>query len=188
MPESFVTVATFETPMEAQLARNQLDEEGIDAFLEGAETVVMFTNLGGAMGGVKLQVAAEDARRAQAILGQRLQSPDKPVRDDYGLDREASKTAIRARAFDVDEEEEELPESAADATARRAWRAAVIGLLVFPPLLHVYSLWQLLQIPAAEDQLSDAGKRRLYAAVALDAIVFGAAALLWFGLLRGVIR
>jgi hypothetical protein len=207
MPESFVTVATFEKAAEAQLARNRLEEEGIDAFLEGAETAVMFAN----PGGVKLQVAAEDEDRARAILGQRRNWPDKPERDDYGLDREASKTAIRGRRFepvqddygldkeasktairgrpfDVEDEEEDLPESPADATARRAWRSAVIGLLICPPTLQVYSLWQLLQIPGEEGPLSDTGKRSLYLAIALDAMVFGAVALLWLGLLRGMIR
>jgi Putative prokaryotic signal transducing protein len=207
MPESFITVATFEKAAEAQLARNQLAEEGIDAFLEGAETAVMFVS----PGGVKLQVATDDELRARAILGQRRKWPEKPVHDDYGLDKEVSKTAIRgrrfepgrdddsqdkvtsktgirARPFDVDDEDEELPESAADATARRAWRSAVIGLLIFPPILHVYSLWQLLQIPAEEGPLSDVGKRSLCLAVALDAAVFGTMALIWIGLVRGLIR
>jgi hypothetical protein len=45
MSESFVTVATFETPAEAQLARNRPEEEGIDLVLTDVETAPRSTGL-----------------------------------------------------------------------------------------------------------------------------------------------
>jgi hypothetical protein len=63
MPENFVTVATYTLPYEAELARNLLGAEGIAAFVSG--------DLSGGLlptGEIRLQVAAEDAQRATAVL------------------------------------------------------------------------------------------------------------------------
>jgi hypothetical protein len=64
------TVATFGTTEEAHLASSVLQDAGIESFLEG-------TNFAGALGlpgsmmcEVKLQVAEEDAQRAEEIIGQ----------------------------------------------------------------------------------------------------------------------
>jgi hypothetical protein len=47
-----------------------------------------------------------------------------------------------------------------DARAQRAWRAAVVGLLVFPPLLNLYSAWILLELAFRDHPLSPGGSRR----------------------------
>ena len=46
-----------------------------------------------------------------------------------------------------------------DAMALRAFRAAVIGLLICPPLLNFYSAWLLLRISIDERPLSARGIR-----------------------------
>ena len=51
-----------------------------------------------------------------------------------------------------DSDDEEEPE--ADRTVDRAWRATIFGLIFFPPLLHIYSLWLVGQLMSSESPLS----------------------------------
>jgi hypothetical protein len=62
------TVATFQNTAEAELAKEQLELEGVKAFVVGAVTahVMPFLSHGGA---VVLQVATEDLTQAREILG-----------------------------------------------------------------------------------------------------------------------
>ncbi len=66
--DELVTVATFMDVPEAQLAKERLESEGIEAFVPDA--------LGGGVmpflaqsSGVRVQVKAQDAARAREILG-----------------------------------------------------------------------------------------------------------------------
>src|SRR4051812_5239965 len=82
MTDDLMTVASFGSPVEAQIARNRLEAEGIPAVLgdDGAVNMLGFTT--GALGAVKLLVASADVRRAREILA----DPGQPA-DDYGADR-----------------------------------------------------------------------------------------------------
>ena len=60
-----VTVASFSTALHAHLARLRVEAEGIQCFIADEHIVGAF---GAAVGGVKLQVEADDAERATAIL------------------------------------------------------------------------------------------------------------------------
>ncbi len=64
-----VTIATFPDGPEAQLARERLELEGITAFVldDGAAGVMPYMTP--ATGGVRLQVAPADERKAREILG-----------------------------------------------------------------------------------------------------------------------
>jgi hypothetical protein len=182
MDEPVTTVATFSTPVEAELARNRLEEKGIAASVADAETAGMLFALGGALGGVKVQVAESDAARARAVLASREGRSALSDNDDYGLE-ERVKAGRRARLrhspVKADEEDEDEPvESDADAIAARAWRSAVIGLLMLPPLLHFYSAWLLFQLPWARGVLSHAGRRNVVLAAVLDLLVLAALLLL----------
>ncbi|MEQ9066942.1 MAG: DUF2007 domain-containing protein, partial [Gimesia chilikensis] len=64
MSNDFITIATTSTPTEASLIRNQLEAEGIRVYLSDEEAVGMAWYLGNALGGIKVQVASEDADRA----------------------------------------------------------------------------------------------------------------------------
>ena len=68
MAERLVTVRSFWTEVEAHLAKNRLEAEGIPAFLADETTVSTAWHLGNAVGGVKLQVAEPDAERATVVL------------------------------------------------------------------------------------------------------------------------
>ncbi len=63
-----VTVGTFTGPIEAHLAKGRLEAEGIPAFLAHEHHIWANWVFSQALGGVKLQVVAENAARAEAIL------------------------------------------------------------------------------------------------------------------------
>src|SRR5262245_5852489 len=69
--DDLVTVATFRTAPEAELAKTALDAEGIESFIADAETVTMDWLLGIAVGDVKIQVARSVAERAREYLARR---------------------------------------------------------------------------------------------------------------------
>lgn len=60
-----VTVITFNNIVEAQMAKNVLELEGIQCFLENEN---MNTLYGNALGGVTLKVAGTDLQKAKDIL------------------------------------------------------------------------------------------------------------------------
>lgn len=64
----WVTLETFWSVEEAQLALGFLEVEGIPCQLEGVAVVGNLWHLANATGGVKLQVAREEAERAAALL------------------------------------------------------------------------------------------------------------------------
>jgi hypothetical protein len=67
-----------------------------------------------------------------------------------------------------------------DEMANRAWRAAIIGLIVFPPLLHFYSLVLLLSMAGSTEKPSSSAARKMYGALAIDLVVVGVVGLvLW---------
>ncbi len=68
MPSELVPVMRFATAPEAELARNALAEAGIQALLEGDQTVAMAWHLSNAVGGIKLLVAFPYAARARKLL------------------------------------------------------------------------------------------------------------------------
>ncbi len=63
-----VTVATFNTVMEAELAKTMLQAEGIEAFVADAHTISVNPLYSNALGGVKIQVAARDLEQARILL------------------------------------------------------------------------------------------------------------------------
>ena len=66
-----VTVETFTSPWEAQLARAALEAEGIDAVIADEHFLRLYGALTGTLGGVRLQVRPEDAARATDLLRNR---------------------------------------------------------------------------------------------------------------------
>ena len=68
-PDDLVTVASFPDVPEAQLAKERLELEGIQAFVVDALTAGVMPYLTGSTGGVRLQVTSKDAERAREVLG-----------------------------------------------------------------------------------------------------------------------
>jgi hypothetical protein len=63
-PEGLVTVARFESPVEAQIAKGMLESAGVECFLVGENV----NNLLQAAFRVRLQVRAEDEAAARELL------------------------------------------------------------------------------------------------------------------------
>jgi hypothetical protein len=68
MPERFVTVATYGLPLEAEMAKNLLEAEGIACFLQGDLAAGVFVGNSDLGGLIRLQVNDRDAPRAAGIL------------------------------------------------------------------------------------------------------------------------
>jgi hypothetical protein len=68
MPGSSLVVATFTLPTEAEMARELLESNGIDALVRDAGLVGVHPWLSNAVGGVKLVVSSDDAELAREIL------------------------------------------------------------------------------------------------------------------------
>lgn len=167
-----ITIATFDTPEEANVARNRLDAEGIVVFLADEVAVGMAWHLGTAIGGVKLRVAEGDVGRAIAVL--------KAPRSTSNAGDSSDGDELDGRSERETEEGEEEGTSFRHETVARAFRAAVIGLFFVPLLL--YSVWLLVHVVFAPDPLSPADRRRVLATLLID--LFGTAiALLLYGLL-----
>lgn len=66
--EPFVTIAEFALPTDVAVARGLLESEGIECRLQDELTVQVYNLYSNAIGGVKLQVRADEAGRAKALL------------------------------------------------------------------------------------------------------------------------
>jgi hypothetical protein len=111
---SFVTIASFNTAVEAHILQGRLEDEGIASNIVDAETVTMAWHLGQAVGGIKVQVFADDAERACEII--------------------EKKTVLQEITPDAEEEGDVLRK-----VVRRALLASFFGLAI--PPLQLYSLW-----------------------------------------------
>lgn len=68
MEEKLVTVMTFSTLWEAEMAASKLESEDILVYLKDGDTVNMNWLLSNAVGGVKVQVAGGDLKKSKEIL------------------------------------------------------------------------------------------------------------------------
>lgn len=73
--DQLVTLVTFSTSWEAQLARARLEAEGIEAVIADEHVARLYGGLG-VVGGIKLQVWQPDAMRAAAVLEARRPLPE----------------------------------------------------------------------------------------------------------------
>ena len=62
------TIAQFNDPVDAQLLQGRLQAEGIPAFLADEHLIQANRLLSIALGGVRVQVAADDLSRAQTVM------------------------------------------------------------------------------------------------------------------------
>lgn len=74
--ERLVTIETFSSPWQAQLARACLESEGIHAVVADEHFYRLYGALSGTLGGVKLQVRPEEAQRASELLRNRQPIPE----------------------------------------------------------------------------------------------------------------
>lgn len=158
MPDDFVFIESYPTPHDAHLAANALRAAGIDVRMTDEATVGALPHLELALGGIKLFVREADAEDAVLILRGEPQEQDS----------DSAKAASDERWPGPRSDEE---------TAKRAFHAAVVGILICPILLHAYSISLLLRIPSTSTPLSRRARRSARWAWLLNVAVLAAGAI-----------
>lgn len=134
MSDNLVCIASFPDSGTANIARSVLDSEGIAACL-GAETSnTMLAYVGPALGGVKLYVFADQVDKAKALLA---------AHSEQDLIDETEGDVEHPSPHADDEEEPPAVRERTD-QIRRAWYAAILGTVICPVVMNVYSLYLLL--------------------------------------------
>jgi len=173
MSNDFITIATTSTPTEASLIRNQLEAEGIRVYLSDEEAVGMAWYLGNALGGIKVQVASEDADRAFELLDEH--DPVTISEEDWKT-VEGFENGWEEDEATEDDAQDSVEESAAerdlDQEVNRAFKAAVLGIIFFP--LQVYSFFLLLDILFSGLTLTPTQQKKVNIGFLLDCIVLSA--------------
>jgi hypothetical protein len=183
--DSFVTVHSCYSVEEAYVLKNLLEAEGIAVFLADEKTTGFAWHLSNAIGGVKLQVAADQAERAATILESPPDRLTAAELDSLAVEPGPLDCAEEMQDFTgtqggaADEEEnvevEDNAELPGDGIVQRAWRAAVLGIVICPPTLHLYSLFLLGQLTFSNKEVSPSANAKQVGAFVIDflAVLFG---------------
>jgi hypothetical protein len=154
-----MTVATFHSPMEAEVARSTLDGEGIPCVLADAETVNTTWLLSGAVGGIKLQVTKANFLAAERLLHSGRAKRKRDTVDDYGLPVRgdaitARRDAVTANPAQVpapddpespEEEAAQVTVDTQDALLRRAFFVTFLATFMCPVIGNWYALFLIYQ-------------------------------------------
>jgi hypothetical protein len=180
MADRLVTIATFDVPEQAQMAKSALEAGGIPAAVSDEMTVSLFWHYSNALGGIKLQVREEDAERASAVLDEALGPPGERVIDPDRLATEAESTppepgeqpepaATGPRSAAGEPPDEPPPDPySREGYARRLFFAAWFGL-VLPPIWF-FALYLFLNAAFGEGELSPRGRYNLFVGGLLTAL------------------
>jgi len=139
-------IATFDTPIQAHIARNRLQAAGIAAAISNEMLVGNAWHFGSAVGGVQLHVAAENVEAALKILSEQHTADNDGVSESVVDDDATQEFTEEDFEKDRDEEEEDnsetTSETEADRLAKRASKSGLLGLIL--PFLQFYTFWLLL--------------------------------------------
>jgi hypothetical protein len=165
MSDRLITVATFQEPVAAALARNYLDAQGIPAMLIDETTIATDWMLAGAIGGIKLQVYPIHLERAELLLAQ--------IEEDRTTDEHpaADPTAVASQEVAEDLKAEREDRAPINLLVERMFRATVFGL-IFPPL-QVYSIYLVFELMLTEGKVSEGRRWKVWASVLLSLPVIG---------------
>lgn len=160
--DNLITLSRFTTPTEAELAQCRLAEEGIESILGESATATWLNHVGPSLVGATLSVRQGDLRRARDVLADVLDSGADEADDEELSDYDADDWS--GEDWSDEEDEQEYYEAPAlTPPLSRAFRASIIGLLLFPPLLSAYALWIIINNRAWEPvKADDAVNWRLY--------------------------
>ena len=162
MSDKLVTVATFSTLTEETIAKNKLEDAGLNIFLADSTTVQVAWHLSAAVGGIKLQVMDVDADRAVSLLGS---ADTVPISDGQSSSCQTSDYFKP----EFGDNYEDVYVSPIDKIVKRAFLCAVLGLVWLP--LQFYSLWLLTRIAFDPAPLSSANRRRILITILIDSLV-----------------
>jgi hypothetical protein len=161
MSDVRVTVATLRDRPAAERARRRLAQAGINSSLAEKTAPTpssQETNL------IELQVGGLDAAEAQQILAD--------------LDH-ANAAAITSEQLEpIQDEEKRL--SSKSLLAERAFRAAIVGLLIVP--VQLYASWLLVKVVSSREKLTARARRAAVRAAVVNASVYAFGVLLLFSL------
>lgn len=214
MADNMVKLGTFGSIEEAFMVKNLLDEEGVEAFAVG-ETNGGLWQLNAVLGGASVFVPAEQIEHARQVLDHHEEHAEPPASTSIseqptGKEVAAPETGITEdapdpepteadfAAADVEDHEDDSPiteSSPGEVMATRAFRSAMIGLLIsslnfvsmvliFWMLFTIYSLYLLLQLARWNGDLGERGHRNMLFAVVINSIslmTFFALLWWWFG-------
>lgn len=160
MSDNFRTIATFWMPVEAQLAKQLVEAEGIPSVLQGYETVSSDWLLGNAIGGIQLQVPEHRMQQAISALseagpfGKRsLLQPVTPTDHEQEMDASESDP-------DPYDDEPLAPQTEREAQIDRFYKSSIVSWVFFP--FSVYSFYVFLRIKIDDQPISPAYEHRLW--------------------------
>ena len=84
MSSTLVTVASFDEPCKANIAKIKLESEDIECFLSGENFVATYWLLSRAEGGIKLKVKEADSKAAMEILARKEKPLDTQQSSELG--------------------------------------------------------------------------------------------------------
>jgi hypothetical protein len=159
MSSRLVTIATFQDPVAAAMARNFLESEGIQACLIDESTVATDWLISTAIGGIKLQVESMQVERAEMLLAQ--------SRDENTPDEQPTpQTAIAAEDAAEELRQENEDKAPINILTDRLFRCSVFGLLFLP--LQLYTLYLLASILGADGKVSPKRRWKIWVSMALN--------------------
>lgn len=151
---AWVTISRHSTDVEANVVKGVLDSAGIPARLANEAIVGVAWHLSNLVGGVEVQVRAEDEEVARTCLDQAgYLGPEALEPEDDDAPAEPSPPA------------DPRPDKAK--LARHALLASVFGFM-FPVVLQLWSLVLLVRMPAAPGELTPRATRHAAFALLLD--------------------
>ncbi len=159
MTDKLVTLASYSDLIQAQLANQRLEAAGIPTYINDDIPAGNLDGLDPGVAPVKLDVAVADAERARQLLAAPLPAD----------------AAAQEQLDEVDPPEDL---NSSESLAEHAWRAALLGCITIPVLVHLFSLWLAFKIARRDDTLSDTGTRKLWGALAIDGVVLLATAII----------
>ncbi len=141
--DNLISLGRFRTPTEGSIAAACLEAAGIEAQLGSESTATWLNYMGADLIGAELFVRQGDLRRAREVLAEALREHGGDVtaddREDGDEDEDWSGEDWADNEDDEWSEEDEAPRTVSPLS--RAFRAAVIGCIILPPLLNFYSFW-----------------------------------------------
>ncbi len=115
MSNALVTVASFDEPYKANIAKIKLESEGIECFLSGENFVATYWLLSRAEGGIKLKVNEADSKAAIEILARKEKPLDTQQSSELG---EYDLTCPKCNSENIEYE-------------RYSWKMALLSILLF---------------------------------------------------------
>jgi hypothetical protein len=115
MSDTLVTVASFDEPCKANIARVKLESEGIKCFLSGENFVATYWLLSRAEGGIKLKVNEADSKVATEVLARKEISSNTGQPDEFS---EYDLTCPECNSENIEYE-------------RYSWKMVILSILLF---------------------------------------------------------